>query len=386
MFEEKTVLRIPGPTPVPPEVTRAMTHAMIGHRSGDFSSLLAEVEASLRDLFQTSGDVAVIAGTGTGGLEAAVYSMVHAGDRVLAISTGNFGDRFTEIARRTEADVISLNCEWGQPAKVEEVARILAEHSDIRVVLLTHCETSTGVLNNVQQIAHITQEYGAYLIVDAVSSFVGSPLPMDEWNVDVVVTGSQKALGLPPGLALVAMSSRAIERVKNGPAARSFYFDLKRYQKGLGDSTTPWTPPVSLIYGLRESLLMIQEEGLQQAQRRHRLLRDMTRAGIRAMGLSLVVNDEKSASDTVTTVFVPDADQVCKVMKNDLHIVVAGGQKQLSGKIIRIGHMGYVDASDMLQCLAALEIALVKTGYKMELGAGVRAAQEVYLHASNSRD
>ncbi|PWI59037.1 pyridoxal-phosphate-dependent aminotransferase family protein [Sulfoacidibacillus thermotolerans] len=385
MFSEKTILRIPGPTPVPPEVTRAMTHPMIGHRSGDFSALLAEVEANLREVFHTSGDIAVIAGTGTAGLEASVFSMVRQGDAVLAISTGNFGDRFTEIARRTNATLYTLNYEWGQPAKEQDVVQMLKEHPEIEVVLMSHCETSTGVLNDVQAIAKITRAHGAYLIVDAVSSFIGSPLLMDEWLVDVVVTGSQKALALPPGLALVALSKRALERVKNGPPARSFYFDLARYHKDLGADTTPWTPPVSLIYGLRASLAMIKQEGLEQAQARHRLLRDMTRAGVRALGLKLMVEDEKYASHTVTTVLVSDADAVRKVMKNDLHIAVAGGQKQLSGKIIRIGHMGYVDASDILQCLAALEIALVQTGHEIKLGAGVSAAAEVYLHAENPR-
>ncbi|MCY0894258.1 MAG: alanine--glyoxylate aminotransferase family protein [Acidibacillus sp.] len=386
MFDEKTVLRIPGPTPVPPEVTRAMTHSMIGHRSGDFSTLFKEVQENLRELFQTSGDVAVIAGTGTAGLEAAVYSMVQQGDRVLAISTGNFGDRFTDIARRTESEVLTMNCKWGTSANVQEIVETLQQYPDIQVVLLTHCETSTGVLNDVKEIARVTHEHGAYLIVDAVSSFVGSPLLMDEWHVDIVVTGSQKALGLPPGLALVAMGPRAIERMKEGPAARSFYFDLRRYQKDISASTTPWTPPVSLIYGLRQSVSMILAEGLQKTQDRHRLLRDMTRAGIRALGLTLMVEDDHMASHTVTTVFVNHADEVRKIMKNDLHLAVAGGQKQLAGKIIRIGHMGYVDASDVLQCLATLEIALVKTGYDITLGTGVGAAAEVYVHAENTRN
>ena len=382
MFSEKAALRIPGPTPVPPEVTRAMTHSMIGHRSADFSTLLKSVEDKLRPLFGTSGAVAVIAGTGTGGLEAAIANLVLPGDGVLSVTTGNFGDRFADIAKRAGAELHSLSYEWGTPANPDDVDRFLTENNHVKVVLVTHCETSTGVLNDVKAIAQIVRNHDAYIVVDAVSSLVGAKLPMDEWNIDLVATGSQKALALPPGLALVGIGERALQRIKERPG-RSLYFDLARYAKDLNDNTTPWTPPVSLVYGLLESLKMIEEEGLEKAQARHLLLRDMTRAAIRALNLPLLVTDDQYASPTVTTVSTPDfdADAFRKILKNELHISVAGGQKQLSGKIFRIGHMGYVDAADMLQCISAIEVALYKMGHKIELGAGIKAAEEVLVRA-----
>ncbi len=382
MFSEKTVLRIPGPTPVPPEVTRAMTHTMIGHRSADFSNLLSSVENKLRPLFGTRGSVAVIAGTGTGGLEAAIANLVHPGDGVLSVTTGNFGDRFADIAKRAGAELHTLAYEWGTAAQPQDIDQFLTAHPHVKVILVTHCETSTGVLNDVEAIAKVVRQHDAYLVVDAVSSLVGAKLLMDEWNVDLVVTGSQKALALPPGLALVGIGDRALARIKERPA-RTLYFDLVRYDKDLNDRTTPWTPPVSLVYGLEQSLAMIEAEGLENVQARHLLLRDMTRAAMRALGLPLLVVDDKYASPTVTTVSTPDfdADAFRKILKNDLHVSVAGGQKKLSGKIFRVGHMGYVDAADMLQCIAAIEIALYKMGRPVTLGAGIKAAEEVLVRA-----
>ncbi len=380
MFAEKTVLRIPGPTPVPPEVARAMGHAMVGHRSSEFSALFAEVLTDLRELMQTSGSVAILAGTGTTGLETALVNLVEPDDEVLSVSTGNFGDRFSDIASRVGATVHSLSYEWGQAAQAEDIERALAEQPHIKVVLVTHCETSTGVLNDVKAIAEVVHRHGGYLVVDAVSSFIGAPLPVDEWRVDVMVTGSQKALGLPPGLALVGVSERAAERMREIPR-RTLYLDLVRYFKDAQANTTPFTPPVSLVYGLQAALSLLRQEGLQQAQRRHLLLRDMTRAGVRAVGLPLLVAKDIDASPTVTTVGMLDfdADAVRKVMKSEFHIAIAGGQKHLSGKIFRIGHMGYVDAGDVLHYLACLETALAITGHAVALGAGVAAAQEVYL-------
>ncbi len=386
MFGEKHVLRIPGPTPVPPEVTRAMTHAMIGHRSSDFSALLADVEQRLRPLFGTAGDVAILAGTGTAGLEAAVQNMIRVGEQMLAVSNGNFGDRFADIASRTGARVEVLRYEWGQATDPEDIDRLLTEHPAIKTVLLTHCETSTGVLNDLASIARVVRTHDGHLIVDAVSSFLGAPILMDEWGIDVVVTGSQKALGLPPGITLVACGPRAWERIER-PGVGTLYFDLARYRKSLADDTTPWTPPVSLVFGLQASLQLIEEEGVAVCYERHLLLRNMTRAAARAWDMPLFVTEDHYASPTVTTIATPDfdANAMRKVLKNELHIIVAGGQKHMDGKLLRIGHMGYVDAADMLQCIAAMEIALGRIERRIEYGAGVRAAQEVYLNATNSR-
>lgn len=380
MFDEKTALRIPGPTPISPSVFRAMTHAMVGHRSSDFSKLLADVESRLRPLFGTAGDVAIIAGTGTAALEAALVNMVARDEEVLAITNGNFGERFLEIARRASAVVHHIAHPWGAAAHPDEVEKAMIEHPLAKVVLVTHCETSTGVLNDIQAIAGVVRARGGYLIVDAVSSFLGTPIEMDAWGVDMVATGSQKALGLPPGLALVAMGERALLRVQSRTAP-TLYFDLARYHKDLAANTTPWTPAISLVYGLQAALDLVEHEGLPAVYKRHLQLRDMTRNAMKALNLPLLVEDDRYASPTVTTVKTPgfDADAFRKVLKNELHVSIAGGQKQLAGQIVRIGHMGYADASDMLQCIAAMEIALTRIGRACELGAGVRAASEVFL-------
>lgn len=372
-------LRIPGPTPVAPRIQRAMSRPMVGHRSGDFSKLLMDTLTAAKKLFQTKQDVMVVSGSGTAGLEMAVANLVSPGDAVLVLVTGVFGDRFTKIAAAYGANVKRIDMEWGTGIDPDAVRTALHEDPFIKAVFATQSETSTGVANDIQAIGAVVRESDALFIVDAVSSLGAMDLKMDEWGVDVCVTGSQKALMLPPGLAMISVSERAWEVIDSNKSPR-FYLDLRAYRKSLKDNTTPYTPAVSLLYGLAESLDMLEEEGYEQSFKRHLLMRDMVRASVKALGLPLFA-EEKSASPTVTAVtgegFDPEA--VRKIMSKEFGIVLAGGQQHLKGKIFRIGHMGYMTPLEMLTTIAALEVALKRIGWEFQLGSGVRAAQEVLL-------
>lgn len=384
MFQGQTILRIPGPTPIPPTVEQALSRPMIGHRSGEFSELFAETAERLKLVFQTEQDVAILAGTGTAGLEAAVANTVSPGDTVLVCTAGNFGERFIKIVKSYGGRVLVLEAPWGERIAPDAVRRELEQHPEIKVVFATHCETSTGVLHDIEGIAKAVRETEALLVVDAVSSLGATDLPMDRWGVDIVVTGSQKAFMLPPGLCFLALSERAWQVVEQNESPR-FYFDLRSYRKKLAERTTPYTPAVSLIFGLAEVLNLIEQEGLQQVFTRHLLMRDMVRAAGRALGLPLFCSDEAGAP-TVTSFSGNgfDVEALRKVLRTEFGIVIAGGQQHLKGQIFRIGHMGYCTPLDMLQVLAALEIALLRVGAAVELGAGVRAAGQVYLNAKEA--
>lgn len=379
MHFEHIHLRIPGPTPVAPRIQRAMNRPMVGHRSGEFSKMLTETLERAKQVFRTEQAVMVVSGSGTAGLEMAVANLVSPGDTVLVLVTGVFGDRFTKIAAAYGANVKRLDVEWGMGIDPYAVQEALAADPAIKVVFATQSETSTGVANDIQGIGKVVREFGKLFVVDAVSSLGAMELKMDEWGVDICVTGSQKALMLPPGLALIAVSERAWEAIDTNQNPR-FYLDLRAYKKSLKDQTTPYTPAVSLIYGLAESLAMLEEEGYENSFRRHLLMRDMVRAAVKALRLPFFA-EETYASPTVTAVkgdgFDPEA--VRKIMRQEFGIVLAGGQQHLKGKIFRIGHMGYMTPLEMLSTIAALEVALKKVGWEFELGSGVRAAQEVLL-------
>lgn len=384
MFRDTTILRIPGPTPIPPQVEQAMARPMVGHRSGEFSKLFTETAERLRPVFQTSQEVLILAGSGTAGLEAAVANTVSPGDTVLVCTAGNFGERFVKLAKTYGAHVLTVDAPWGQAIDPQQVADALIAHPEVKVVFATHCETSTGVLHDVHAIAEQVRHTEALLVVDAVSSLGAARLPMDEWGLDIVVTGSQKALMLPPGLCFLALSDKAWAAVAQNEAPR-FYFDLNAYRKKLAERTTPYTPSVSLLFGLSEVLNLIEQEGLPQIYARHLLMQRMVRDAIHALQIPLFTADAVS-SPTVTAIASNgfDVEKVRKFLREDFGIAVAGGQQHLKGKIFRIGHMGYASPVDMLQVLSALEIALVKAGAQIELGAGVRAAQQAFLHTQKS--
>lgn len=360
-------LRIPGPTPVPDDILEAVAHPMVNHRGREFAALIQRVAERLKDFFLTRNDVLMLSTSGTGGLEAAVVNTLSPGDKVLAVSIGSFGDRFVAIAETYGAEVTMLAYEWGQAARSEDVREALREHPDVKAVLVTHNETSTGVTNLLEEIAGVVREADKLLLVDAVSSLGAIPFDMDGWGLDVVVTASQKGWMVPPGLAFVAMSDRGWQAYESSKMPR-FYFDLGRHRDLLLKGQTPWTPTMSIFFGLDVALERMTEEGMERIFARHARVGRLTREGVQAIGLELLCEAERFASDTVTAIKCPDGVEVSalrNLMEDEYGVVLAGGQGKLSGKIFRIGHLGLVGEEDIRQTLDSLEPALAKLGYKL---------------------
>jgi aspartate aminotransferase-like enzyme len=382
MFKEKMHLRLPGPSPVPLRVQHAITQPMIGHRGSEFSELLKDTTNRLRPIFGTAQSPFVLTGSGTSALETAVANVLQPGDEALFVVTGDFGERFAAIARTYGATVHELNIEWGKACDPAQLEAALDSHPNVKAVFATYSETSTAVLNPVKELAKVVREKSdALFIVDGVSAIGGARMLMDEWGIDIVATGSQKALMLPPGLAFLAVSERAWQVIEATKAPR-YYFDLRKFKKNLEKFNTPSTPAVSLIFGLKEVLNMIEEEGLDNVYRRHERLRDMTIAGVQALGLP-IFNSLEHASPTVTAVSGIDAapsEEIRGMMRKTYNITLAGGQKHLKGQLFRIGHMGFCDENDIIIVIAGLEMTLKKLGLPIELGQGVKAAQEVAMH------
>lgn len=382
LFLDQTYLFTPGPTPIPNRVNAAMAQPMIGHRSPDFSVLIEDVATRLKPVFGTKHPVYALTSSGTSALEAAVVNTVSEGDHAVVIVAGSFGDRLASIAENYGVDVERLNIEWGKSCSPEQLEEFLngLSGAPIKAVFATFNETSTGVLNPIGALGKVVRRLtDALFIVDGVSCIGGVPVDMEADHIDILVTSSQKALMLPPGLAFVAFSDKGLDAIKNCPTKR-FYLDLNRYVKAYNEQkSTPFTPAVSLIAGAREVCAMIEEEGWENVIKRHNLLRDMMRAGIRELGLPLLTSDA-DASPTVTAV-KPDAlsvPDIQKALKKDFSITIAGGQKDLKGKIFRIGHMGYCTPFDVIKVLTALELTLVKFGQEPRFGAAVRKAEEVW--------
>lgn len=375
---EKDLLLLPGPTPVPDRVLRAMAAPMVNHRGSVFTAVHDEVLKGLKKVYQTENDCIVLPSAGTGGLEAAVVNFFSPGDRVLAVVTGAFGQRFAKIAQAYGLMVKVMDVPWGQGLDPEAVAQEMHADPGLKGVLLTHNETSTGVTNPVGEVAKRRGDHPALILVDAISALGGINLPMDELGLDVVVAGSQKALMIPPGLSTLAVSPRAWTAHEAAKMPR-FYFDLTPYRKGLAKANTPYTPAVSLWYALRESLTMIFEEGLPAVFQRHQLLGEMTRMGAKALGLRLLA-DPAVASETVTAIYPPEgiqADEFRSLMRKELGVTMAGGQGPLAGQIFRIGHVGWVAPKDILSGLAALEEGLRRVDRPATAGSGVAAALNV---------
>ncbi|MEN2466095.1 alanine--glyoxylate aminotransferase family protein [Ornithinibacillus sp. JPR2-1] len=384
MLNDYQLMRIPGPTPIPPSVQRAMTKPMIGHRDQETKDLLKHIKPKLRKLFGTKEDVAIVAGSGTSGMEAAVVNTVTPGDEVLVVVTGAFGDRFVKICEAYNLHVHRLDYPWGVALHPEEIQDYLLHHPFIKAVFATHCETSTGVLNPIQELAASIKEVtDALFIVDGVSSIGGVEMNMDEWQIDVCVTGSQKALMLPPGLVFIAASKNAWNKIEHNQHPR-FYLDLRKYRDNQQLDSTPFTPAISLLYGLEQSLQLLESEGLANVWKRHQLMKQMTRAAFEAHGIPLLTNDT-DASPTVTAIqpFNFHPDNVRQLVKKEFGLVLAGGQQQLKGKIFRIGHMGYCTPADILQTISCIELGLAKLGILYNVGIGVNAAQLVYLRGGS---
>lgn len=360
-------LMIPGPTPVPDAVLEACAQHPIGHRTKELSEALKSVVADLKWLGETKSDVLVLTASGTGAMDAAIANTINAGDKVLSLVCGVFGNRWAKIAEAYGASVERISVEPGQCIDPDVVKAKLNENKDkpYKAVTITHNETSTGVINDLKAIAALCKEHGALSIVDAVTSFGAVAIPMDEWGIDVLITGSQKALMLPPGMAFVFMGERAWQASKDCKTPR-FYLDLAKYKKSIDEDTTPFTPNVSFIMGMQASMKLFREEGKEKVFQRHQQLQKLLRESLTSMGLQLFAAD-KCASPTITSILPPNGISVAdirKEMKERFRIFVADGQESLQGKIFRIGHMGNVFERDILMTVACLKTVLGDLGYK----------------------
>lgn len=377
-MKDKQFLMIPGPTPVPETALLAMAKHPMGHRSSEFSAVLEEVFADLKWLFQTQEDVFIFTSSGTGAMEAAIYNLVNQGDKVLSLVIGNFGERWAKIAKMRGADVEIISADWGKaidPAVLK--ARLDQDvNKEIKFVTLTHNETSTGATNDLKTLNDIIQKHGAISVVDGVTSVGAIQLKMDEWKIDVVVSGSQKGFMIPPGLAFLACSKKAWKAYENCKNP-SFYFNFGAYKKAAAENSTPYTPNVSLIMALRETLRMMKAEGLENILNRHAKLAAGLRAGVRSLGLKLYVEDDSIASNAITAILPPDGitvPDIRKTLNKDFDIVVANGQNQLQDKIFRMGHLGFVSERDLITAIGSLEMALIKLGYNAPKGEATTAA------------
>lgn len=378
---KKAYLMVPGPTNLPQSVLQAMDRAMINHRGPEYEEMFTDCTARLKKIFQTTGDVLTYPSAGTGVMEASIVNFLSPGDTVLVVSIGVFGNRFAEIAANFGLKVEKIDVIWGQPAEPEVLAEKLAQDQEhnIKAIYMTQNETSTGVTNDIAALMAVCRQHPALKIVDAVSALGAIPMKMDEWGIDVAITGSQKALMIPPGLGFMAVNNRAWQAYETAKLPK-FYWDANKVKKSLAKGQNPYTPPVSLIFGLAESLRLIEQEGAEHIFRRHRILAKAMRAGVKALGLELLA--DKGASTVVTSVCAPkgvEGKQIQKIMRDKYGVTIAGGQKNLENKIIRIGHLGYVAPTDIIVTLSALEMALKELGVAIELGKGVQAAQTVFM-------
>ncbi|MGD1941405.1 MAG: pyridoxal-phosphate-dependent aminotransferase family protein [Leptolyngbyaceae cyanobacterium] len=380
-MDDKFMLMIPGPTPVPESVLLAQAKHLIGHRSGEFSQIMAEVADGLKWLHQTQNDVLMLTASGTGAMEAGIINVLSVGDRVLIGSNGKFGQRWVQVCEAFGIKAEVISAEWGKALNPDDFKTALEADTEktIKAVIVTHSETSTGVLNDLQTIADHVHAHGeALILVDAVTSLGACSVPIDDWGLDVVASGSQKGYMVPPGLGFVTMSDRAWKAYETSNIPK-FYLDLGPYRKSGAKNTTPFTPPVSLFFAIQVALKMMQDEGLDNIFARHARLQQATRAAMKALNLPLFAADEV-ASPAVTAVMpqTVEAEKIRSTMRKDFDIALAGGQDHLKGQIFRMGHLGFVGDRDILTAIAALEATLAKLGANdFSPGAGLVAAQQV---------
>ncbi len=375
----KQYLLSPGPTAVPERVLLRMAQPMIHHRTPQFSAVFAETKRMLEQVFQTANDALMLASSGSGAMEAAVTNLCSPGDTIIYVNGGKFGERWGKIAAKHGVHAVEIKVAWGEAVDVAEVRAALEAYPDARGVFLQASETSTTTEHPVREIARLTASLdGCVTVVDAITALGVIDMPMDEWGLDVVISGSQKAFMLPPGLAMIALSDKAWRLCETASCPR-FYFDLvaERKNQQAGKDTTAWTPAVSLILGLNEVLKMMFEEGLENLYARHALLARAARAGVQALGMRLV---SAAPATSATGAFVPDGVDgaaFVKYLRDTMGVTFAGGQDHLKGKILRIAHLGYYDVFDIVTAISAIELALERFGHPVDMGRGVAAAQAV---------
>jgi len=376
---KKNYLLTPGPTPLPAQVLEALALPIIHHRTPQFQAVLKEATEGLKYVFQTKNDCFILASSGTGAMEAAVANLLSPGDVAVTIQGGKFGERWTELCKAYGVVPEVIDVEWGKAVDPQEIDKKLKANPKIKAVFTTLCETSTGVTNDIEAIGKVVKNYTAVLAVDAISGLGAIDLKTDDWSADVVVSGSQKGLMLPPGLGFISISAKAWKLIENAKSPR-YYFDLRKAKKAIDKTDTPFTPAISLITALNQSLKMLKEDGLENVFLRHRKMAQAAREAMRALGLELFA--PQAGSDVVTAVKVPDnldGEKLVKTMRDAYGVTIAGGQAELKGKVFRIAHMGYIAEFDIIIGISCLEKVLHQMGYKFDLGVGVRAAEEVFL-------
>jgi len=374
---KKHKLFTPGPTSIPEEVLLEMAKPIMHHRTEEFLNIAKEVFEGLKYLFQTKNDVLIIASSGTGAMEASIVNLFSKGEKIIVINGGKFGERFVEIGKTYGLNVIEVKLEWGKSIEKKEIEEIIEKNKDAKGLFVNLCETSTATHFDVKGYGEIVSKYDdMILVVDAISCLGAIPCYMDEWRIDCLITGSQKAFMLPPGLAFISLSEKAWNKTKNSDLPK-YYFDLKKYKKVLEKFDFPFTIPVSLIVGLKKSIEIIKKYTLEKIWEEHKKRAEATRKAIISMGLSLL---STSPSDALTAILLPDGidgDQLIKFIRKNYGISIAGGQDKLKGKIVRISHLGWQDEFDVITAIVALGIGLEKFGYKVDIGKGIEKAKEI---------
>jgi len=379
----KKYVMTPGPTPIPEDVLLEHARPLMHHRSPEFSKIFIEVTEKLKKLLKTENDVFILTSSGTGAMEASVVNFFSKGDLVLVVSAGNFGERFKKMAARFELELISLDYEWGDAASPGDIKKVLDDNPSIKGVMIQLSETSTGALNDMKTIGSIVKDYPAILVVDAISGLGASDLRTDEWNLDVVIGGSQKALSAPTGVSFISISDKAWKLCESSNIPK-FYFDLKAAKSYFQKTPpqTPWTPGISIIVAMNKALDILFEEGLEKVFERHRILALATQRAAEKLGLEPLVKDKNKRGFSVTSIVVPEgisAKEITKIMREKYGVTIAGGQGKLAGKIIRIGHLGYFGMFDVIISISALEMALNELGFKFEIGSGITEAQRTFV-------
>jgi serine---pyruvate transaminase len=377
---KKTYLFTPGPTQIPPDVVLAEASPMIHHRTSEFSEIFVNVSEDLKYIFQTKkGEVFTFASSGTGGMEACVVNALSQGDKAVVVRGGKFGERWADICEVFGVTVVPVDVENGRAVKPDVLDDTIKMEKGVKAVFVTLSETSTGVVHDIEGIAKVVKGHNLLLIVDAISGIGVHPLMMDDWGIDIAVTGSQKGCMLPPGLAFVCVAQSAWESIEKSDLPK-YYWSFKKMQKALKNKTTAYTPAISLIMAAGKALSMIRDEGIENVWSRHAMLAHATREGIKALGLELFAGD--ASSNVLTSVKAPEGiniDSAIKKLRDETGITITGGQDELKGKIFRIGHMGYVNEFDIVLAISAVEKCLYENGYKIELGKGVSRVQEVLM-------
>lgn len=373
---KKYYLLSPGPTPVPENVLAAAAEPIIHHRTSEFSEIFMEVVEGLKYVFGTKEDVFVLTSSGSGAMETAVINTLSAGDKTISICGGKFGERWGKICGAYGVEVKEISLEWGELYTKEQLAEELKANPETKVVFATLSETSSGTVYDIQGYGEVIAQTDAILIVDGISGLGATPCPMDDWKVDVFVSGSQKSFMIPPGLAYIAFSQKAWNLVEQSNLPK-FYFNAQAYKKNLGKKTTPYTPAVSLVIQQKKALDIIKSEGLEKLFEHYRILGDATRAGIKALGMELL---SKNPGNILTAVKVPtgiDGVQLVKTMQEKYMAYIAGGQDPYKGKIFRIAHLGYMGGFDIITALSALEMTLSELSYDFESGSSLKAAEDI---------